>query len=280
MPVAFNQLLSDLRDETRSVNELIAGLDEADWNTPTPAAGWAIHDQVSHLAYFDDAAVMAAVDPDRFIIEARSLEAHGPDFATYVAEQYWTFTPEELKIWFRTARGRFIETFAHLDPRDRLPWYSQPMSVASAVTARIMESWAHGQDIADAVGVDREPTGRLRHVAHLGVQTFGFSFDVHSLDVPTTPVRVELVAPDGSLWTWGDPHSEDVVRGPALDFCLVVTQRRHVADTVLVTNGAVARRWLTIAQSFAGPAGPGRPRVETERVPHRGAGGCGEGGVR
>ena len=101
---------------------------------------------------------------------------------------------------------------------------------------------------------------RLRHIAHLGVHTFAFSFALHGLDVPTTPVRVELGAPDGSVWAWGDPTADEfLVRGPALDFCLVVTQRRHVADTALVTKGTVAGRWLAIAQAFAGPAGEGRP---------------------
>jgi uncharacterized protein (TIGR03084 family) len=259
MPVDLVQLLSDLQDETGSVNELLADLDDEGWNMPTPAAGWAIRDQVSHLAYFDDAAVMAAVEPDRFLIDARSLEDHGPDFATYVVEQYRTLTPEQLRDWFLSSRNRLIEIFVQLDPRGRLPWYSQPMSVASAVTARIMESWAHGQDIADAIGVERRPSGRLRHIAHLGVQTFAFSFALHGLDVPTTPVRVELGAPDGTVWAWGDPTADEMVRGPALDFCLVVTQRRRVADTALVTKGAVAGRWLGIAQAFAGPAGEGRP---------------------
>ncbi|HEX4218255.1 MAG TPA: TIGR03084 family metal-binding protein [Acidimicrobiales bacterium] len=255
----LDQLLADLREETGSVDHLLAGLDDEGWNLPTPAAGWAIRDQVSHLAYFDDAAVMAAIEPDRFMVEARSLEARGPDFATYLVEQYRPLAPEKLRGWFLSSRNRLLETFSQLDSHARVPWYSQPMSVASAVTARIMESWAHGQDIADALGVERRPNARLRHIAHLGVHTFGFSFTLHGLDVPTTPLRVELTAPDGTAWVWGDPAADDVVRGPAADFCLVVTQRRNVADTSLVTKGAVARRWLGIAQAFAGAAGRGRP---------------------
>jgi uncharacterized protein (TIGR03084 family) len=132
------------------------------------------------------------------------------------------------------------------------------MSVASSLTARIMETWAHGQDIADAVGVRREPTDRLRHVAHIGVGARPFSYAANKQPVPAQPVRVELIAPSGATWTWGPADAADRVTGPALDFCLVVTQRRHRSDTAVEAAGAAADEWLSIAQSFAGPPGAGR----------------------
>jgi uncharacterized protein (TIGR03084 family) len=75
-----------------------------------------------------------------------------------------------------------------------------------------------------------------------------------------TPIRVELTGPDDSLWTWGPPDAADRVTGPALDFCLLVTQRRHRDDLALVIEGPAATEWMAIAQAFAGEAGPGRPR--------------------
>jgi len=148
--------------------------------------------------------------------------------------------------------------FAALDAGTTLPWYGPPMSAASSVTARLMETWAHGQDVVDAVGAIREPTSRLRNVAHLGVATYGWSHRVHGQEPPTTPVRVELTAPDGAQWTWGPADAADRVTGSALNFCLLVTQRRHRADLALVANGPVADRWLDVAQAFAGPPGSGR----------------------
>jgi uncharacterized protein (TIGR03084 family) len=145
-----------------------------------------------------------------------------------------------------------------MDPSTRLPWYGPPMSAASSVTARLMETWAHGQDIADALGVTRQPTTRLRHVAHLGVATREFSFRLRGLPVPAAPVRVELTAPDGAIWAWGPADAPERVAGSAVDFCLLVTQRRHQADTGLLTSGRAAAEWLAIAQAFAGPPGPGR----------------------
>ncbi len=65
-------------------------------------------------------------------------------------------------------------------------------------------------------------------------------------------------APGGGTWTWGPDGARDMVTGPALDFCLAVTQRRHVDDTTLRITGPVAAEWMGIAQAFAGPPGPGR----------------------
>jgi uncharacterized protein (TIGR03084 family) len=128
-----------------------------------------------------------------------------------------------------------------------VPWFGLPMSAASSLTARIMETWAHGQDVADALGVTRVPTTRLRHVAHIGVGARAFSYLANGLEVPTEPVR-----------TWGPDGVPDRVSGPALDFCLLVTQRRHRDDTALEATGPRADRWLSIAQAFAGPPGGGR----------------------
>ncbi len=252
-------LLADLAAETAELDQVLAGLADADWERSTPAAGWAVRDQVSHLAYFDEAAALAVTDPDRFRAEAGALVALGDGFPDQVAARYRSLSPAELLGWFRAARRDLAAAFAVADPAARLPWYGPAMSPASSVTARLMETWAHGQDIADALGTVREPSARLRHVAHLGVRTFGHSFTLRGRPVPEAPVRVELDAPDGGTWTWGPAEAADTVRGPAVDFCLVVTQRRNLADTALRADGPVAAEWLSIAQAFAGAPGPGRP---------------------
>ena len=151
-----------------------------------------------------------------------------------------------------------LDGYAGCAPAARLPWFGPDMGVASSVTARLMETWAHGQDIADTLGAERSPTARLRHVAHIGIRALPYSYTVNGLPVPDQPIRVELTAPDGELWMWGPPGAPDRVTGSALDFCLAVTQRRHLADTSLVVTGPVAGQWMAIAQAFAGPAGPGR----------------------
>ena len=258
MNATLPSLLADLAAETAVVDDLLSTLTSEQWDHGTPAAGWSVRDQVSHLAFFDDAAVLAATDPETFRRDADALLALGPQFPDVVAERFRTMPIAELAIWFRTARVELMGVLGALDGRARVPWFGPEMSVMSSATARLMETWAHGQDLFDTFGVSRPPTERLRHIAHLGVRTFGFSFTLNGRDVPAVPVRVELAAPDGATWTWGEGSAPDVVRGSASDFCLVVTQRRHPRDTDLVVSGSVAAEWMSIAQAFAGAPGSGR----------------------
>ena len=122
-------------------------------------------------------------------------------------------------------------------------------------TARLMETWAHGLDVADALGVRRRESPGLRDIAHLGIRTRDYAFAVNGLQPPTEEFRVELAAEDGEVWTWGPDEATQLVTGSAEAFCQVVTQRRDPADVGLVATGRDARRWLTIAQAFAGPPG-------------------------
>jgi len=261
MPVDMAALAADLAAESAVTRALVAGLDEAGWHTPTPAAGWDIADQISHLAYFDEVTVTSALEPGKFKAELAEAEASGGINPDTIAARFRDRSGAQLLDWFDTARADLLSTFRNLDPRARLPWFGPPMSAASSLTARIMETWAHTQDIADALGVTREPTSRLRHVAHIGVGARAFSYAVHGQTPPQTPVRVELTGLDGDLWTWGPEDAPDRVSGPALDFCLLVTQRRHRDDLALVIEGPAATEWMSIAQAFAGAAGTGRPRT-------------------
>lgn len=258
MPADMHVLADDLTAETIVLRELVAGLDQHGWQTPTPAVGWTIADQFSHLAYFDDAAIQSATDPEGFRAQALRSFTDGELSANDIAARYRSMPGQELAEWFDASRRRLITVFADLDPAVRLPWFGLPMSAASALTARIMETWAHGQDIADALGVRREPTARLRHIAHIGVRALPYSFAVNGLEVPPEPVRVELTGPGGQLWTWGPADAANTVTGRALDFCLLVTQRRHQDDTEITAHGGAAIAWLSVAQAFAGPPGTGR----------------------
>ncbi len=258
MAVDMAALLADLAAESADLDRVLARLPAERWAKATPAAGWTVADQVAHLAHFDEIATTSALDPDRFRDDAQSLLLHGDAATEVVAQTHRGRAPADLLAWLCRARAEYLRVFAELDPGTTLPWFGPPMSAASSVTARLMETWAHGQDVCDAVGAVREPTARLRHVAHLGVATRGWSHRVHGEAPPAEPVRVKLVAPDGEVWAWGPTGAANRVDGPALDFCLLVTQRRHRTDLALAARGAVAHHWLDIAQAFAGPPGTGR----------------------
>ena len=248
----------DVLTEYEVLDTRLRALSAETWDLPTPAPGWSVRDQISHLAYFDDAARLAVADPNAFAELRRQALANLEGFVDAVRREHRGDDPGQLLAWWRDERHRMVEAFRAADPTRRVPWFGPAMTVPSQATARLMETWAHGQDIADALGLPPVVSLRLRHIAHLGVRAFANSFRARGLAVPDTAVRVELTAPDGSLWAFGPPEAADRVSGPALDFCMVVTQRRHPADTGLQTIGDVAHRWVAFAQAFAGRPGTGR----------------------
>ena len=252
------QVVDDLAAESAEVDAMVAGLDAGQWRTPTPAPGWTVAHQIAHLAWTDEAALLAVGEPESFANLLRNA-AHDPyGYVDAGAEQGARGEPAALLARWHRGRADLDRHLRELPDGARIAWFGPPMSAASMATARLMETWAHGLDVADALGLDPEPTPRLRHVAHLGVRTRGFAYLVRELDPPEAPVRVELTGPGGELWSWGPHDADQRVLGPALDFCLLVTQRRHVDDLALVAVGADAEHWLTIAQAFAGPPGAGR----------------------
>ncbi|HEX3221492.1 MAG TPA: TIGR03084 family metal-binding protein [Nocardioides sp.] len=258
MSDVLDAVLADLAAEGDRLESLVVDLPEPAWRTPTPAAGWDVATQIAHLAWTDEAAHAAATDKarwDALVLEALADPEHAADRAALTGG---VAAPEALLTRWRTARHRLAETLRAYPAGQRMPWYGPPMSATSMATARFMETWAHGRDVHEALGVEPEVTDRIRHIAHLGVRTRGFAFSVHGLEVPAEEFRVDLTAPSGDLWSWGPEDATQTVRGSAYDFCLLVTQRVHRSDTSLVATGRDANTWLSIAQCFAGQPGEGR----------------------
>ncbi|WP_030236279.1 TIGR03084 family metal-binding protein [Streptomyces sp. NRRL S-455] len=251
-------VIDDLHEESEELDRLVAGAASERWALATPAPGWTVAHQIAHLAWTDRSALLAVTDAHGFrALVERALAAPG-SFVDEGAEEAAGLPPAELLARWRAGRAALEEALRAAPPGARFPWYGPHMSAASMATARLMETWAHGQDVADALGVVRLPTDRLRHVAWLGVRTRDFAYGVHGLTPPADPFRVELVAPSGDLWTYGPRDAPQRVTGPALDFCRLVTQRAHRDDLALRADGPDADRWLDIAQAFAGPPGGGR----------------------
>jgi uncharacterized protein (TIGR03084 family) len=260
----FGALLDDLVAEEQSLDDLVGALDDAGWSTPTPAEGWTVSDQVAHLAAAEEWATLALTDADAFRAELERLNDDAETRAEELRRGLLARRPPpgaDTLTWWRQGRTATLDRLRDHEPKDRLPWFGPDMSAMSFATARLMETWAHGVDVADALGVPPVATARLRHVADLGVRTRGFAYVSRDLEVPTTPIRIDLAAPeDDDVWSWGPAGAPDSVLGPALDFCLVVTQRRHPSDTDLHVTGRDAAEWIAIAQAFAGaPTGQRAP---------------------
>lgn len=256
-------VLADLAAEGDLIESWVAGLSDAEWRQQTPAEGWDIATTIAHLLWTDEVAVKAAgsLTPegkeawDEVVLEAI---ADPTGFVDAQALEIGARPAEELLARWRHARPALVAALREFPDGAKMPWFGPPMSPASMATARLMESWAHGVDIADALSIPVEPTDRIKHVAHLGVRTRNFAFINNGLEAPAEEFRVELVAPSGQMWVWGPEGAEQSVRGSGIDFCLLVTQRRHPSDLDLVAEGPDAQRWLEIAQAFAGPSGAGR----------------------
>jgi len=260
--VELNALLADLRAEGDEIDSLVADLPSAGWAKPTPAAGWTVAHQIAHLAWTDQRALLSATNPDEFQAELARIAEQATQsldkFVDAAAADGAALPVDELLSRWRTGRDELVKALLEVPAGTKLPWYGPPMSPASMATARMMETWAHGQDVADGLGLRRTQSARLRHVAHIGVRTRDFAYLVRGLTAPAEPFLVELTAPDGALWTWGPQDAAQRVTGLALEFCLLATQRVHRADTALLAVGADANQWLDIAQAFAGPPGEGR----------------------
>lgn len=251
-------MVDDLRAESDDLDGLVAALTPDRWATPTPAPGWTIAHQIAHLLWTDRVALLSVTDEAGFAAVLAQASENPSGFVDAGAEELAALPPAELLAdWRATRKALHDELLTVVDGR-KLPWFGPPMSAPSMATARLMETWAHGLDVADALGVARTPTARLKSIAHIGVRTRDFAYVVNGLTPPAEPFHVKLSAPDGSVWTWGPEDAEQFVTGAAQDFCMVVTQRRARSELDVAATGPDAEKWLTIAQAFAGPPGPGR----------------------
>jgi uncharacterized protein (TIGR03084 family) len=251
-------IVADLRTESDELDALVAPLPDERWREPTPAPGWTIAHQIGHLLWTDRVALTAITDAGGFAELLRAASVNPSGFVDAGADEFAALPPTQLLEDWRCTRTRLHDALLTVPQGRKLPWFGPPMSAASMATARLMETWAHGLDIADTLGVRKPPTARLRSIAHLGVRTRDYAFTINGLTPPAEPFRIELRAPDGSTWSWGPANATQRITGSAEDFCFLVTQRRPPSTLDITATGAEARRWLGVAQAFAGPPGPGR----------------------
>lgn len=244
----------DFLAESEALNDLIAPLAEADFEKSTQFKGWTVNDVLVHLHFWNRAADQSLNDPEGFAV-----------LMGEVAEGLRTGSLRALENQKIAERGTallaawrdFYRTMAvqmrDLDPKIRVKWAGPDMSLRSSITSRQMETWAHGQELFDLMGVERKEDDRIRNIVVLGVNTYQWAFKVRGMALPGPMPRLRLTAPSGETWEFGEAGTPDMVEGSAVDFCRVVTQTRNVMDTDLVMHGPVAELWMRNAQCFAGP---------------------------
>lgn len=251
-------VISDLTDEADEFDAMVADLAPERWGTATPAPGWTIAHQVGHLAFIFRIAGMAAADPDGFTAMTERLTGGFDAAVNGALDDYINDPPEALLTRWRAERDAGIKALAAVDESKLVPWLVNPLPPAVLACAGMMELFGHGQDIADALGVRRARTDRIKHIAGFAVRTWEFGYQARGMTPPDAEFRFQLTAPSGATWTFGPSDSPHRIAGPAVDFCLLVTRRRHRDDLALTASTPETDAWLDIAQAYRGPAGEGR----------------------
>ncbi len=251
----MKEILADLKGEQESLDQFLSTLTEPQWDLPTPAEDWTVRDSVSHIAHIDEVAV-AFINGDTSALE--EVKKLGLMYTTVNAQKGREMKVAEILPWWRRARRVMLDELSKCDPKQRIPWFAMPMGARAFATARLMETWAHGLDCFDAIGVEPEDTDRLRHVAFMAFMARPYAYQVNGLPMPQAPLRLELMMPSGQLWTYGEENATDRIEGKAGEFCRVAVRRRHWKDMGLEVQGEEARRFIEIVQTYAGPPGPGR----------------------
>lgn len=247
-----------LADEGAALDQVVADMDRAQWDLPTPAPGWTVKHQIAHLASVFGLAAMAAGDPAAFGNLAAQL---GADFdanvraamAPYLAQE-----PPQLLASWRAQRAAAEKAVAAVPPDQMVPWLVRPLPPAVLAAAGMMELFGHGQDIADTLGIAPQRTDRIKHLAGFVARTWDFGYLARGLTPPDVQFRFELTGPSGTQWAFGPADAAQRISGPGVDLCLLATRRRHRHDLALTAAGAEADHWLDIAQAYRGSPGEGR----------------------
>ncbi|MEO6470873.1 MAG: TIGR03084 family metal-binding protein [Aeromicrobium sp.] len=248
-------VLADLEGEGAQLESWVAPLEAGQWATPTPAEGWTIAHQIAHLAWTDETSVDAATDEDAFAETVKAAMANPTGFVDVAADEMAAIAPAQLLARWQTSRSKLADTLRDVPEGTKIPWYGPPMSPTSMATARLMETWAHSHDVAEALGIEIPRTDRAKHVAYLGVRTRDFAHHMRGETPPTEEFRVELTGPSGELWAWGPEDAAQRVTGDGWDFALLASRRLHPDDADVKAVGEDAAHWLTIIQAFAGLPG-------------------------
>jgi len=251
-------------DESEALYALIKDLDDEALTMETAFKGWTINDVIGHLHMWNHLADLSLEGEGKFAELFSGFVEHmaaGGSFNSFELDWREGLNGRALVAEWRDYFRAMAKRFGAADPKARVEWAGPSMSVRSSITARLMETWAHGQEVYDLLGLRRENQDHIQNIVILGLNTFGFCFQNRKMDVPEPRPFLKLTAPSGAEWTFGERSEAEVIEGLAEEFCQVVTQTRNIADTDLAVTGKTAAAWMEIAQCFAGapetPPDPG-----------------------
>lgn len=243
---------NDFKAESMALYELLANVEANRFSEKTQFKKWTVNHILQHLHYWNTMADLSLVDEQLFVERIQQMRDSGLNMRGFESYFLDNLSGKELLIQWHKFLPVVSEHFLVADPKMRLKWGGPDMSARSSITARLMETWAHGQEIYDHFGVERINTDRIKNIAYLGVNTYGWTYAVRGRQAPDERPYIKLNAPSGDTWKWNAPNERNFVFGDATEFCQVVTQSRNVAETQLTVVGDIANEWMSMAQCFAG----------------------------
>jgi uncharacterized protein (TIGR03084 family) len=244
-------IFDDLAAEQDRLEGILTSLDVAAWETESGAPGWTIADVVLHLAQTEEA-VVATVAAGAVSGSESSWRSGDETLDAAIERQVEAeraAAPVVFGRW-RAARREALGALRAAEPGTRLVWAATPLKPATLATTRLAEHWAHGLDITEPFGIPFADTARLRHIAWLGHATLPYAFALAGEE--PGEVCCELIAPDGTTWTFGRPDAESSIRGPAGEFCRVGARRLRPDQTTLQADGPRGTAALAVLRNYAG----------------------------
>lgn len=262
------QQAEDFRAESEALYKLLEGVAPAVYDEPTLFKSWTINAVLQHLCFWNQMAGLQVTDEAELVSRMSAIGNHKGGMRGFETDYFAGLCGPDLRAQWQADMQVTANIYADADPKQRLKWAGPDMSARSSITARLMETWAHGQEVYDHLGVTRINEDRIQNIVVLGVNTYGWTYKTRRETPPGPMPYLQLTAPSGAIWTYGDESSENMIEGPAEGFCQTVTQTRNIADTELVVRGPVAKDWMSKAQCFAGaPETPPEPGVRHRRSP-------------
>ncbi len=244
------------KEESDALYKLLINADKNSFKLKTQFKSWTINDVLYHLHVWNIAALLSLKNENEFkefmqnFMEAVKSGNSAREYEKILSDNAEGL--DLLNLWKETYE-KISNEFAKSDPKKRVKWAGPDMSVRSSITARHMETWAHGQEIFDQLGFERIDTDRIKNIVVIGVNTFGWTYMNRNLSIPEKMPKLSLLSPSNELWEWNEDNEEDMISGSATEFSQVVTQVRNINDTSLKVSGKIANEWMSIAQCFAGP---------------------------
>lgn len=241
----MREILSDLVAEQQFLDQSLQRIPIKHWDRPTPSPGWTVRDTISHLADFAELAADTLAGGNRIAEWRKASDLD--ELRQRAITRGRGMRPQDVIEWWRGGRAHVVEPLSHMSVDDRVEWIQGSMSAQTFATFRLMETWAHGLDIYEALQMEVEDTPRIRHVCWLGWKTLPYAFKTAGLDY--SPIRIEVIGPGYAKWVYGPEDTEDRIKGAASEWARVAV-RRAPGDIRLEVTGEVAAQAVEVAQAY------------------------------